>query len=446
MVFDGRELTSFDTQLLSDLQNAHSSTPGVPIDPLGAEPSGPRRRGSRRARDRRTGAIVMTALVAMTLIAAGLGVAARQSGGHGQRVSDEKPVTDAKHAKAMTMVASALDQSVAANHFDFDYRIVETPVAHPKPAPQVCVDTTKNDAFKGPNGLTLNGKGVTTWLVPPPGRPSASTSTSTSGTQRLCYTPTELHNVVTSGSGTTNVDPKQLSVSAKISSGLDVQVSLTGDQIKYSETGVSSGGQLLSTFASLVTGSLGPREGALAMTQMASPAGYLDLEKEAVTDATAAGTGTVDGVAVTNFDVSVDLTRLLLVPGLTADEQTSIQQALDLLRKEGLTDTTVRVSIDAAGFIRQIDAVTNFADGGKVTYDATYRNFACSPTSPTSPTTVPCDTIPPPTTAPTQVSPSSSAPGPSTTTSTSDAPASTEAPTRSAPSTTAPPATTTAPN
>ena len=62
-----------------------------------------------------------------------------------------------------------------------------------------------------------------------------------------------------------------------------------------------SPGNPLSGFARLVEGSLGEGQGALAMVSLASPTGRLNLDPSMMTDAQQLGTGTVDGVAVTNY-------------------------------------------------------------------------------------------------------------------------------------------------
>jgi hypothetical protein len=194
--------------------------------------------------------------------------------------------------------------------------------------------------------------------------------------------------------------------------GLDVTLHLVGDQISETGDAVTMGGQLLSTFASTAEGTIGRRAGAVGMLQLASSNGYLAIEREAVTGATASGSGTVDGVPVTEFDVSVDLDRLALVPGLTPDETKTISDALAVLHQEGYTKTTVRVGIDAAGFIRSVHAVDHFADGGTATYDGTFSNFGPVPGAATS--TTPVTPGSPDTTATTSTTATTTAPTTST--------------------------------
>ena len=49
-----------------------------------------------------------------------------------------------------------------------------------------------------------------------------------------------------------------------------------------------------------------------------------------------------------------------------------------VLRAQGYTTTTVRLSIDGLGFIRRAQTVVRFADGGTVTGDTTFSDFGCS--------------------------------------------------------------------
>ena len=202
------------------------------------------------------------------------------------------------------------------------------------------------------------------------------------------------------GSGTVTVAPKSMQVSADISGGLQVSVRVVGDQVwesggaEYgSDGGVSGPGQPLSGFASLVLGTLGPREGALAMTRMASPNAYLSIEQVTVDGARATGTDTVDGVPVTTYEVAVDLDRLAHMDGLSADERTTIEQALDGLHEQGYAGTVDTISVDGAGMIRRVVSVSSFGDGGSVTYDATYSNFGCDGVPSACPATAPSTTV-----------------------------------------------------
>jgi hypothetical protein len=133
-------------------------------------------------------------------------------------------------------------------------------------------------------------------------------------------------------------------------------------------------------FAGLVEGTLGQREGAMAMLGMASPNGFLDLSQDAVTGAAQVGSGTVDGTPVTEYDVSIDLAQLAQAEGASDAETQAITSAVGLLDHEGYTGTKVDVAIDGAGFIREVKPVAMFSDGGTVTLDATFSNFGCAGT------------------------------------------------------------------
>jgi hypothetical protein len=137
-------------------------------------------------------------------------------------------------------------------------------------------------------------------------------------------------------------------------------------------------GAPLSGFSSLVEGTLGPREGALAMMGLASPTGYLTLEQNAVSAANQIGTGTVDGVAVTVYEVTLDPAQEAAAPGTTSQEATAITAALGVLKDQGYTGTTVTVSIDGAGFVRKTVSVASFADGATQSQAVTLSNFGCA--------------------------------------------------------------------
>ena len=53
------------------------------------------------------------------------------------------------------------------------------------------------------------------------------------------------------------------------------------------------------------------------MIGLASPGGALNLEQEAVADATPAGTGSVNGTNVAYYDVTIDMTQLADTADLT---------------------------------------------------------------------------------------------------------------------------------
>jgi hypothetical protein len=261
-----------------------------------------------------------------------------------------------------------------------------------------------------------------------------------------------------SGTGTINTNPTGMAASAAVGStnpqvtgnGLDVGVRVDGTdywEVGYSDNGLTpaandanANGSPLSSFAGLVESTLGQRDGAVAMLGMASPTGYLDLTLPSISGATPDGTGTVDGVAVTDYDVTLDPSQLATSPGTTPEEATTIDNAVAVLDQQGYTGTTVVVGIDASGFIREAVSTTRFADGGTSVLTATFADFGCAgtvlmpgQTGSTGPAAgcVSPDTGTAPTT--TTTSTTSSVPGPSndtvvttpTTSTTATAPAST---------------------
>lgn len=194
----------------------------------------------------------------------------------------------------------------------------------------------------------------------------------------------------------------------------------------------SGPGASLSGFASLVEGTLGARQGALAMGGLSSPTGYLDLDQSMITGADQTGTGTVDGVPVTIYQISIDPAQAANVPGINPEEAKAITDSAAILKQQGYTGTTTLVSVDASGYIRQTRSVAHFSDGSTTSSESTFSDFGCAGTvlmpGQTGPTTPPAGCVSPDTGVATTTT---------TSTSTSTVPSST------VPSTTQPPATTT---
>ena len=197
------------------------------------------------------------------------------------------------------------------------------------------------------------------------------------------------------GGGVINTNPMAMVASADIGGGLDVTVRANGTDIyegASNDTGLaplaadappggsSPAGQSLPGFAGITESTLGDREGAAAMLGMASPTGYLDLIQPGISAASQTGTGTVDGVPVTVYKVSNDLNQLVHAPGTSTAESQTISAVLTLLKSQGYTGNTVDVSIDAAGYIRQVKSVNTFKDGGTATLQADFTDFGCAGT------------------------------------------------------------------
>ena len=208
-----------------------------------------------------------------------------------------------------------------------------------------------------------------------------------------------------------------------------------------SETGP---GASLSGFAGLVEGTLGTRQGALAMGGLSSPTGYLDLDQSMIGGANQTGTGTVDGVAVTIYTISIAPGQGENIPGLNPEQAKAIADSDAILKQQGFTGTTVQVSVDGSGYIRQTRSVAHFSDGSTTSSESTFSDFGCagtvlmpgqtgasappagcvSPDTGVAPTTTTTSTVPPSTTVPsTTVPPTSTTvtePPASTTSTTSD--------------------------
>jgi hypothetical protein len=240
-----------------------------------------------------------------------------------------------------------------------------------------------------------------------------------------------------SGHATVNEEPYALAVVSTVSTLGPITLYVNGTTVwelgggNYgSSPSVSGGvgaGAPLSGFASLVEGTFGPGPGALTVISLASHNGYLNLEQQAIQRAAPAGSGSVGGTPVTYYDVTVDVAKLAVAANLTDQERTTLQDALQVLKAASDSGTKETIGVDAAGFIREVTAMTRFADGSALTRHTLFSNFGCAPTvslpdQPTPPTaaTLPCsspDTLAsPPTSTTTSTSSTTSTSASSTTT------------------------------
>jgi hypothetical protein len=269
----------------------------------------------------------------------------------------------------------------------------------------------------------------------------------TGGPPVTCFSGGASARVDITGHGTVNLNPYAMVAVSEVS-GLGTITTYVNGTTVWELGGGNYGntaGNSLSGFASLVEGTLGPGEGAVAMIGLASPNGYLNLEQAAVADATQTGTRTVDGTSVTYYDVTIDLTRLADAPDLTDEERVTIHDALPVLTAAGYSGTEERIGVDAAGFIREVTATEHFSDGSATTRHTILSNFGCAPKvylpneqPPATTTTVPCTSPVATTTAPSTISTTLA---PTTTSSTT----STTPPTTATTSTTSTPTTTSLP-
>ena len=185
-----------------------------------------------------------------------------------------------------------------------------------------------------------------------------------------------------SGHGIVNLDPyiqRTVTDATSTYGPRTLYVTSTTVWLTAGTAGGAENGTPLSGFANAVEGALGPSQGALSMISLASPGGALNLEETAVADATAAGTGSVNGVDVTYYDVTIDMAKLADTPDLTDVQRATIAAALPLLRQGGYSGTTERIGVDSVGYIREITATNHFSDGSTGTRHSVLSNFGCAP-------------------------------------------------------------------
>ena len=317
---------------------------------------------------------------------------------------------------ATHQVLSALSATTDSGSFDFSYDLSATAATSPTttsttschlvyPAEVSPVDTV-------PTPVRVGGTGTATMPLTPSnaagssGSGSSGSGSSGSGSaysSTLTTMPpveactaqptTEPVGKVVSGQGTIDTNPMAMVATALVgpSGGLSVSVrvdgtdywELSGGDKSLAPTGSdanASSGNPLHGFANLVEGTLGTRAGAVAMMGMASPTGYLDLASGAVTGAEQTGTTTGGGVTLTQYQVSIDPSQLASAPGITPEEATTINDALQVLHQQGLTGISDTLSIDPTGYIRSSTSVASFSDGATVILAADFSNFGCAGT------------------------------------------------------------------
>jgi hypothetical protein len=304
---------------------------------------------SRRHSSRRRAGIVLGVAACVALIGVPVGLLVAAGPEQAPRASAQHHVT-VSGGLAKRSVLAALSATTDSGNFAFTYQLNESPYQ-------------SSAAVEGP---------------------------SCSGS--ACPQTPVLQSSQVQGSGTINTNPMAMAASAAISSngvsGLQVGVRVdptTVWEVGYADNGLTpestdAGGNDLPGFAGLVEGTLGPREGAVAMMGMASPTGYLDLVQPAVTSAAEVGTSTVDGVAVTQYQLTIDPGSLATAPGTSSEEQSAINAAIQTLTGQGYRTIRDLVSVDASGFIRESASTVTFGDGGTVTLDAHFSNFGCAGT------------------------------------------------------------------
>jgi hypothetical protein len=190
------------------------------------------------------------------------------------------------------------------------------------------------------------------------------------------------------GHGTVNTGPYAMTVFTSYLGGITLVVNdstvweFGGGGYGTNGASIDSGtapGSSLSGFAGLVEATLGQGQGAMTMIGLASNTGYLGLESEMITGATPDGTGALDdGTRVTYYRVDVDLTKMASAPALSAEQRQTITDAIGVLQSIGYSGTDERIGVDDAGFIRDVVATTNFADGSSMTRHTVLSGFGCA--------------------------------------------------------------------
>jgi hypothetical protein len=360
-----------------------------------------------RRRSTRTLVLAAAAIIVLVALAVPIGLVAT-SGNNGVHGSGSEGIAGIPDPAAKQQVISALSATTSADNWDISYTYGEN--AGPASAPTTTSTSTS-----------------TSTTVPcPPTAPACST---TSGSAQSSVTVT--------GTGVINVNPKAMVTAANVSDFGHVVLRIDSSQVWELLSGDSgglapdpgegaSGGQSLPGYAGLVEGTLGTREGGVAMLGIASPTGYLELDEQAIVGVSPAGTGTVNGQAVTEYKVSVAPSALASDPTASPEQVSAIQAALTTLDNAGMSGTVDQVAVDAQGFIVQSISTYQFRDGGSVTVQADFSNFGCAgtvlmpgQTGPTAPTPGCVSPDTPAVSAPSTTSTTSttgSAPPPTTTT------------------------------
>jgi hypothetical protein len=366
---------------------------------------------SLRRRTGRTAVLATAAVVILAAVGVSLGIVATGSGGHGSGAGGSSRTAD---SAAKAQVVSALSATTSAGNWDISYSYGE-----------------------------VAGSVPTTTVPTPTMLPCSPPQV---GCAELPVVRPDPQNVTVTGTGVIDVNPKAMVTDANVSNFGRVVLRIDATQV-WELLSVDSGGlapdpgettgagQSLSSYAGLVEGTLGTREGAVAMLGIASPTGYLELDEQAITGVTPAGTGMVDGQSVTEYHVSVQPAELASDPSASPEQAAAIQAAVATLDAAGLSGTSVQIAVDAQGFIIQSITTYNFTDGGSVTVQGDFSNFGCAGTismpGQSGPTAPPTGCVSPD-------SPSTSTPSPSTS-------AATSPPTTTATSTVPNPATSTTP-
>jgi hypothetical protein len=383
--------------------------------------------GSSRPANRRRVWVVAASVVCIAALAVPVAVALSSSG------TTAKPAkTAAPHLTrgvAERQVISALSATTSSGSFNVSYEF-------DPPTPPTVTTTTTTSMPTCHVIVVSPGNGVASGVAGE-GLPSSSPPTAEECTGSNVVGPSAQNSSVTSGHGTIDTDPFAMVAVSNVAGLGQITLRDNGTDVWEfggADYGLAPGsseagpGASLSGFAGLVEGTLGARQGALAMGGLSSPTGYLDLDQSMITGADQTGTGTVDGVPVTIYQISIDPGQGENIPGLNAEQAKAISDSDAILKQQGFMGTTVQVSIDASGYIRQTRSVAHFSDGSTTSSESTFSDFGCagtvlmpgqtgatappagcvSPDTGVAPTTTTTSTAPPSTTLPSTTLPPTS--------------------------------------
>ncbi len=295
--------------------------------------------------------------VGLTLASGGDGRASKEGAGHGDRT-------------AMASVLSALSATTDSGSFNVTYQF--SGPSSPTSSPTTTPTSQCTNVVEPASGQTATG----------PGEVTQELCGEISGTNAQGGEPI-------TGQAIVDTNPYAMVATSQVPGLGTVTLRTDGNDIWElggADYGLSPGsttggaGSPLSGFAGLVEGTLGQREGASAMLGLASPTGYLNLDQQEITGADFTGTSTVDGVAVDQYRVFLDPSEEADLPDLTAEQSTTISQALAVLAQNGYLGVSTVVSIDASGYIRQSVSTAKYSDGSTSMGEATFSDFGCAGT------------------------------------------------------------------
>jgi hypothetical protein len=336
-------------------------------------------------------AVVAGIAVCVALIAVPVGLVATSGPG-----PSSTPAPSASHVTnpaAKQAVLSALSATTSAGNFNVAYEF--DPPTPPTVAPPSTTTTTvcHTISISGSGIAVAGGSGES--IVPAPGSGTEVVAPPQSGTETVCSAPASSSqpNISVTGTGTVDTDPFAMLAVSNVTGIGKVTIRDDGTNIweflGTDDGGLAPGpsdtgpGQSLTGFAGLVESTLGQRQGALAMGGLASPTGYLDLDQSMISAADQTGTGTVDGVPVTMYEISISPAQEANVantPGYSAAQAEAVTDAAAILKQQGYTGTSEEISVDASGYIRQTRSTAHFSDGSSSTSQTTFSDFGCAGT------------------------------------------------------------------